>query len=75
MLSAADPVRVFQEFATLDLIAAGRAEIVVGQGSFGKAYPLFGLERDDCDAPFAEKLGLPLKIRDSTHVNRTGRLA
>ena len=73
VLSAADPVRVFQEFATLDLIAAGRAEIVVGRGSFGEAYPLFGLERDDYDALFAEKLGLLLKIRDDTHVTWTGR--
>ena len=73
VLSAADPVRVFQEFATLDLVAAGRAEIVVGRGSFGEAYPLFGLERDDYDALFAEKLGLLLKIRDDTHVTWTGR--
>ncbi len=73
VLSAADPVRVFQEFATLDLIAAGRAEIVVGRGSFGEAYPLFGLERDDYDTLFTEKLGLLLKIRDNTHVEWTGR--
>jgi probable LLM family oxidoreductase len=73
VLSAADPVRVFQEFATMDLIAAGRAEIVVGRGSFGEAYPLFGLERDDYDALFAEKLGLLLKIRDSTFVKWVGR--
>jgi alkanesulfonate monooxygenase SsuD/methylene tetrahydromethanopterin reductase-like flavin-dependent oxidoreductase (luciferase family) len=73
VLSAADPVRVFQEFATLDLIATGRAEIVVGLGSFGEAYPLFGLEQDDYDALFAEKLGLPLRVRDNTHVNWTGR--
>ena len=73
VLSAADPVRVFQEFATLDLIAAGRSEMVVGRGSFGEAYPLFRLERDDYDALFAEKLGLLLKIRDDTHVTWTGR--
>ena len=73
VLSAADPVRVFQEFATLDLVAAGRAEIVVGRGSFGEAHSLFGLERDDYDALFAEKLGLLLKIRDDTHVTWTGR--
>lgn len=73
VLSAADPVRVFQEFATLDLVSAGRAEIVVGRGSFGEAYPLFGLERDDYDALFAEKLGLLLKIRDTTHVEWAGR--
>src|SRR6202163_4245892 len=56
VLSAADPVRVFQEFATLDLISKGRAEIVVGRGSFGEAYPLFGLGGEDYDALFAEKL-------------------
>src|ERR1700712_2655944 len=50
VLSAADPVRVFQEFATVDLIAKGRAEIVVGRGSFGEAYPLFGLQTRDYDA-------------------------
>src|ERR1700730_13290731 len=50
VLSGADPVRVFQQFATLDLITKGRAEIVVGRGSFGEAYPLFGLNREDYDA-------------------------
>ena len=73
VLSAADPVRVFQDFATLDLVSAGRAEIVVGRGSFGEAYPLFGLERDDYDALFAEKLGLLLRIRDDIRVTWTGR--
>src|ERR1700756_1772632 len=52
VLSAADPVRVFQEFATLDLISKGRAEIVVGRGSFGEAYPLFGFDTRDYDALF-----------------------
>src|ERR1700736_3454994 len=56
VLSAADPVRLFQEFATVDLIAKGRAEIVVGRGSFGEAYPLFGFAMQDYDALFAEKL-------------------
>src|SRR2546429_8485627 len=65
VLSAADPVRVFQEFATLDLIAKGRAEIVVGRGSFGEAYPLFGFEARDYDALFAEKLDLFLKLRET----------
>jgi len=51
VLSAADPVRVFQDFATLDLIAKGRAEIVVGRGSFGEAYPLFGFSMSCVDAP------------------------
>src|ERR1700675_2702215 len=73
VLSAADPVRVFQEFATLDLIAKGRAEIVVGRGSFGEAYPLFGFAMQDYDALFAEKLDLLLKLRDETHVTWQGR--
>ncbi|MGU3285139.1 LLM class flavin-dependent oxidoreductase [Methylobacterium mesophilicum] len=73
VLSAADPVRVFQEFATLDLIAKGRAEIVVGRGSFGEAYPLFGFAMQDYDALFAEKLDLLLALRDQTHVTWRGR--
>ena len=73
VLSAADPVRVFQQFATLDLIAGGRAEIVVGRGSFGEAYPLFGLQTSDYDALFAEKLELFLKLRETTHPVWKGR--
>jgi probable LLM family oxidoreductase len=73
VLSAADPVRVFQEFATLDLISRGRAEIVAGRGSFVEAYPLFGLNLEDYDSLFAEKLELLLKIRDNTHVHWSGR--
>ena len=73
VLSAADPVRVFQEFATLDLISQGRAEIIVGRGSFVEAYPLFGLSLEDYDSLFAEKLDLLLKIRESTNVRWTGR--
>lgn len=73
VLSAADPVRVFQEFATLDLISRGRAEIVVGRGSFGEAFPLFGLNGSDYDALFAEKLDLFLKLRDTTHPTWEGR--
>ncbi|HWK46187.1 MAG TPA: LLM class flavin-dependent oxidoreductase [Stellaceae bacterium] len=73
VLSAADPVRVFQEFATLDLIAKGRAEIVVGRGSFGEAYPLFGLRQEDYDGLFAEKLDLFLTLRETTHVRWSGR--
>lgn len=73
VLSAADPVRVFQEFATLDLIAKGRAEIVVGRGSFGEAYPLFGFAAEDYDALFVEKLDLLLALRDQTHVTWRGR--
>src|SRR5580692_1323236 len=63
VLSAADPVRVFQEFATLDLISGGRAEIVAGRGSFTEAFPLFGLSLRDYDSLFEEKLDLLLKIR------------
>lgn len=72
VLSAADPVRVFQEFATLDLLSQGRAEMVVGRGSFIEAFPLFGLRLDDYDSLFAEKLDLLLKIRDNEHVHWSG---
>jgi len=73
VLSAADPVRLFQEFATLDLISRGRAEMVVGRGSFIEAFPLFGLNLDDYDSLFAEKLDLLLKIRDNEHVHWSGQ--
>jgi probable LLM family oxidoreductase len=73
VLSAADPVRVFQNFATLDLISQGRAEMVVGRGSFIEAFPLFGLNLDDYDSLFAEKLDLLLKIRENEHVEWSGR--
>ena len=73
VLSAADPVRVFQEFATLDLLSKGRAEMVVGRGSFIEAFPLFGLSLEQYDSLFAEKLDLLLKIRDSEHVNWSGK--
>src|ERR1700742_4622928 len=73
VLSAADPVRVFQEFATLDLLSNGRAEIVAGRGSFIEAFPLFGLELEDYDSLFAEKLDLLLNIRENTHVHWSGR--
>jgi probable LLM family oxidoreductase len=72
VLSAVDPVRVFQEFATLDLLSKGRAEMVVGRGSFVEAFPLFGLRLDDYDSLFAEKLDLLLKIRDNEHVHWSG---
>jgi probable LLM family oxidoreductase len=72
VLSAADPVRVFQEFATLDLLSQGRAEMVVGRGSFIEAFPLFGLQLDDYDSLFAEKLDLLLKIRDNEQVHWSG---
>ena len=73
VLSAADPVRVFQEFATLDLISNGRAELVVGRGSFSEAFPLFGYARADYDALFAEKLDLLLAIRAHEHVRWSGQ--
>ena len=73
VLSAADPVRVFQAFATLDLISQGRAEIVVGRGSFSEAFPLFGLDFDDYDSLFAENLDLLLHIRDHEHVHWKGK--
>jgi probable LLM family oxidoreductase len=73
VLSAADPVRVFQQFATLDLLSNGRAEMVVGRGSFIEAFPLFGLELEGYDSLFAEKLDLLLKIRKHTHVHWSGK--
>jgi probable LLM family oxidoreductase len=73
VLSAADPVRVFQEFATLDLISHGRAEIVAGRGSSVEAFPLFGFDLDDYDSLYSEKLDLLLKIRENTHVHWTGK--
>jgi len=73
VLSAADPVRVFQQFATLDLISQGRAEMVVGRGSSIEAFPLFGFRLEDYDALFAEKLELLLKIRENEHVQWSGR--
>src|ERR671921_117210 len=72
VLSAADPVRVFQEFATLDLLSQGRAEMVVGRGSSIEAFPLFGFRLEDYDSLFAEKLDLLLKIRDNEHVYWSG---
>ena len=73
VLSAADPVRVFQEFATLDLISKGRAEMVVGRGSFIESFPLFGLDMKDYDSLFAEKLDLLLAIREQTEVHWSGK--
>jgi probable LLM family oxidoreductase len=73
VLSAVDPVRLFQEFATLDLLSRGRAEMVVGRGSSIEAFPLFGFDLDDYDALFAEKLELLLKVRDEEHVHWSGR--
>jgi probable LLM family oxidoreductase len=73
VLSAADPVRVFENFATLDLLSHGRAEMVVGRGSFIEAFPLFGLRLEDYDSLFAEKLDLLLKIRENEHVHWSGK--
>jgi len=73
VLSAADPVRVFQNFATLDLVSQGRAEMVVGRGSFSEAFPLFGLSFNDYDELFSEKLGLLLTIRANEKVTWSGK--
>lgn len=73
VLSTADPVRLFQDFATLDTLSNGRAEIVVGRGSFAEAYPLFGFDTQDYDALFAEKLDLLLTLRRETYVRWSGR--
>jgi probable LLM family oxidoreductase len=73
VLSAADPVRVFQNFATLDLLSKGRAEMVVGRGSFIESFPLFGLNLQDYDSLFTEKLDLLLKIRDNEYVTWSGK--
>src|SRR5258708_18428204 len=72
VLSSADPVRVFQNFATLDLISQGRAEMVVGRGSFVDSFPLFGFPLEDYDSLFAEKLELLLNIRENEHVHWSG---
>src|SRR5919198_4893493 len=72
VLSAADPVRVFQEFATLDLLSHGRAEMVAGRGSSIEAFPLFGFRLEDYDSLFAEKLDLLLKIRNNEHIYWSG---
>src|SRR5216684_342647 len=73
VLSSADPVRVFQNFTTLDLLSQGRAEMVVGRGSFIESFPLFGLKLEDYDSLFAEKLDLLLKIRENEHVHWSGK--
>ncbi|MDF7815242.1 Atu2307/SP_0267 family LLM class monooxygenase [Hymenobacter sp. YC55] len=73
VLSAADPVRVFQEFATLDLLSQGRAEIVAGRGSSTDAFPLFGFDLHHYDALFAEKLDLLLQLRTEAHPHWSGR--
>ena len=73
VLSANDPVRLFQQFATLDLISRGRMDLVVGRGSFTESFPLFGLDLHDYDELFIEKLDLLLKIRQAPQVTWSGR--
>lgn len=73
VLSSDDPVRVFQDFATLDLLSGGRAEIMAGRGSFIESFPLFGYDLDDYDSLFADKLDLLLKLRAGEHVTWSGR--
>jgi probable LLM family oxidoreductase len=73
VLSAADPVRVFQQFATLDLISQGRAEMVVGRGSFTESFRLFGLDFNDYDELFAEKLDLLLQLRAEERITWSGK--
>src|SRR5580698_6647014 len=72
VLSSDDPVRVFQQFAELDLLSGGRAEIMAGRGSFTESFPLFGYDLDDYDDLYAEKLELLLAIRDSERVTWSG---
>lgn len=74
VLSSDDPVRVFQQFATLDGISNGRAEIMAGRGSFIESFPLFGYDLDDYDTLFAEKLDLLLKLRDDERVSWQGEM-
>ncbi len=74
VLSSDDPVRVFQQFAELDLLSGGRAEIMAGRGSFIESFPLFGYDLDDYDELYAEKLELLLELRASEHVTWSGRL-
>ena len=73
VLSSDDPVRVFQEFATLDLLSGGRAEIMAGRGSFIESYPLFGYDLDDYNELFTEKLDLLLALRKAAHVTWRGK--
>ena len=73
VLSSDDPVRVFQQFATVDLLSGGRAEIMAGRGSFIESFPLFGYDLKDYDGLFAEKLELLLRVRESIHVTWSGK--
>jgi probable LLM family oxidoreductase len=73
VLSSEDPVRVFQQYATVDLLSGGRAEIMAGRGSFIESFPLFGYDLEDYDELFAEKLDLLIQLRDSVRVSWSGR--
>ena len=73
VISSDDPVRIFQDFATVDLLSGGRAEIMAGRGSFTESFPLFGYDLDDYDALFDEKLRLLLRLREDEHVTWSGR--
>src|SRR5256712_3932913 len=73
VISSDDPVRVFQDFATLDLLSGGRAEIMAGRGSFIESFPLFGYDLHDYDELFAEKLGLLMRLRDAERISWSGK--
>ena len=73
IISSDDPVRVFQQFATVDLISDGRAEIMAGRGSFIESFPLFGYDLSQYDELFSEKLELLLEVRKSEHVTWSGQ--
>ena len=73
ILSSADPVRVFEDFATLDLLSSGRAELMAGRGAFVESFPLFGFRLEDYDALYEEKLDLLLKLRETDHISWRGR--
>src|SRR5712671_4375462 len=73
VLSSDDPVRVFQQFATIDLLSGGRAEIMAGRGSFIESFPLFGYDLNDYDELFVEKLELLLSLRESERVTWSGK--
>lgn len=73
VLSSDDPIRVFQQFATLDLLSGGRAELMAGRGSFIESFPLFGYDLDDYEPLFAEKLDLLLRLCEAEHITWSGR--
>jgi alkanesulfonate monooxygenase SsuD/methylene tetrahydromethanopterin reductase-like flavin-dependent oxidoreductase (luciferase family) len=73
VLSTLDPVRVYQDFATLDLLSRGRAEVIAGRSAFLEPFSLFGVSLDDYDDVFVEKLDLLLKLRDRSHISWSGR--